>query len=118
MHRHCDSQTLVVHACELVERVLARLRQLVCQKPRLESLTSMPLHHGKGNILTTTVTIGLLVQIRDVSGGSYSSWRKVAGGVGAFAGDGVGKWAAVAVAPTLGRVPMFVFSDATDWRRT
>lgn len=42
----------------------------------------------------------------------------MAGGVGAFAGDGVGKWAAVAVAPTLGRVPVFVFSDATDWRRT
>ena len=41
----------------------------------------------------------------------------MAGSVGAFAGDGVGKWAAVAVAPTLGRVPVFVFGDATD-RRT
>lgn len=44
----------------------------------------------------------------------------MAGGVGAFAGDGVGKWAAVAVARSYaGDVcRVFVFSDATDWRRT
>ena len=84
----------------------------------------MPLHRNQGNMLTFDVDTRFLLQMRYPLPPTnarcvcrklvYWSWRKVAGGVGAFADDGVGKWAAVAVAPTHWNVPMFVFSDATD----
>lgn len=46
-------------------------------------------------MLTSAADVHFLLQMRDARVVSYCSWRKVAGDVGAFAGDGVGKWAAV-----------------------
>ena len=54
----------------------------------------MPLHRNHGNVLTSAAEIHFPLQMRDACVESYCSWRKVAGSVGAFAGDGVGKWAA------------------------
>lgn len=104
-------------------RILDRVRQLWSKQPRLEC--SRPGHgcpstRNQGNMLTSAVSVRVLlqVQVRGAGVQRYRGWRNVAGDVGACAGDGVGKWAAVAVAPTHWDVcRMFVFSDATDWRR-
>jgi hypothetical protein len=54
----------------------------------------MPLHRNHRNVLTSAAKVHFPLRMRDACVESYCSWRKVAGSVGAFAGDGVGKWAA------------------------
>lgn len=70
----------------------------------------MPLYCNQGIVLTSAVDARFLLQMRDAAVASYWRWRNVAGGVGAFAGDGVGKWAAVAVAATHWDVCRCLFS--------
>ena len=72
-------------------RFLKELRQLdSAATARVLDVGTPPLHRKQGNLLTSAVNVHFPPKMRDVYVESYRGWRKVAGEVGAFAGDGVG----------------------------